>query len=120
MQSDLSAHLGAPARLAAIARYEILDAPRDGTFERVARVAAAVFEVPIATVSVVDPGRVWFAAAHGLDGVTEVGAEPGLCTSAVLHDGPYVVDDAAVDPRASTIRWSGVHSAYGSTPPHRS
>lgn len=86
-------------RLAAIRRYEILDAPRDGAFDRVARVAATVFEAPIATVTIVDSDRVWFAAAQGLDGVEQVGTEPGLCASAVLQDGPYVVNDAAVDPR---------------------
>lgn len=91
--------LDAPGRLAAVARYEILDAPGDGTFERVARIAATVFAVPIATVTIVDADRVWFAAVQGLDGVTEIGTEPGLCASAVLQDGPYVVNDAAIDPR---------------------
>lgn len=84
---------------AALRGYEILDAPSDGTFDEIVRLAAAVFEAPIATVSVVDADRVWFAATHGLDGVEQVGVEPGLCVSAVLSDGPYVVGDATVDPR---------------------
>lgn len=87
-------------RLAAVHRYEILDAPRDGVFERVARIAASVFDTPIATVTIVDEDRVWFAAAQGLDeGIGQIGADPGLCASAVLRDGPYVVNDAVVDPR---------------------
>ena len=86
-------------RLAAVRRYDVLDAPRDGTFDRVAALAAAIFAVPIATVTIVDADRVWFAAAEGLEGVTQVGTEPGLCASAVLADGPYVVNDAAADPR---------------------
>ena len=86
-------------RLAAVRRHEILDAPADGTFDQVAALAAAIFATPIATVTIVDADRVWFAAAHGLEGVTQVGTEPGLCTSAVLADGPYVVTDAAADPR---------------------
>ena len=53
----------------------------------------------IAFERIVDADRVWFAAAHGLDGVTEVGTEPGLCASAFCADGPYVVNDAAIDPR---------------------
>ncbi|MCM0677492.1 GAF domain-containing protein [Micromonospora phytophila] len=99
MEQTRTAALGAPDRLAAVARYEILDAPREGAFDRVARIAATVFGTPIATVTVVDADRVWFAATEGLDGVTQVGVEPGLCASAVLADGPYVVNDAAVDPR---------------------
>ncbi|GAB7042207.1 MULTISPECIES: GAF domain-containing protein [Catenuloplanes] len=87
------------ARLAAVYRYEILDTPRDGTFEGFARVAARQFRVPIATVTIVDADRVWFAAAEGLPGVAQIGTEPGLCASAVLRAGPYVVNDALVDPR---------------------
>ncbi|HEV7898869.1 MAG TPA: GAF domain-containing protein [Planosporangium sp.] len=86
-------------RLAAVARYEILDAPRDGTFDRVARLAASAFGTPIATVTIVDADRVWFAACEGLEGVAQIGTEPGLCASAVLQDDFYVVNDAALDPR---------------------
>jgi sigma-B regulation protein RsbU (phosphoserine phosphatase) len=53
-----------------------------------------VFETPIATVTIVDADRVRFAAVEGLEGVTQIGAEPGLCASAVLHGEPYVVNDA--------------------------
>ncbi len=88
-----------PARLAAVRRYEILDAPTDGQFDTIAAAAAAVCGTPIATVSIVDADRVWFAAAKGLDGVNEVGTEPGLCASAFCADNPYVVTDAAIDPR---------------------
>jgi GAF domain-containing protein len=86
-------------RLAAVRRYEALDAPADGAFDRFARLAATIFRTPIATVSIVDENRVWFAASTGLDGVREIGAEPGLCASAILQDEPYIVIDAATDPR---------------------
>ncbi|MEU6075380.1 GAF domain-containing protein [Micromonospora sp. NPDC047074] len=88
-----------PARLAAVRRYEILDAPTDGAFDDIAAVAVAVCGTLISTVSIVDADRVWFAASRGLEGVTEVGVEPGLCASAFCVDGPYVVTDALVDPR---------------------
>jgi phosphoserine phosphatase RsbU/P len=86
-------------RLAAVRRYEILDTPQDGAYLHVAVLAATIFEVPIATVSIVDEDRVWFAATYGLDGVTQVGTEPGLCVSAVDADGPYVVTNADIDLR---------------------
>ncbi|WP_067687976.1 GAF domain-containing protein [Actinoplanes awajinensis] len=94
-----TAALTDPARLAAVRRYEILDSPTDGQFDSVAAAAAAVCGTPIATVSIVDADRVWFAAAKGLHGVTQVAAEAGLCASAFCADGPYVVNDAAIDPR---------------------
>ncbi|MEV4630503.1 GAF domain-containing protein [Micromonospora sp. NPDC049523] len=89
------------ARLAAVRRYEILDAPPDGAFDEIAELAAMVCGTPIASVTIVDADRVWLAAARGFDGVTEVGIESGLCASAFLADGPYVVNDAALDPRTA-------------------
>ncbi len=90
---------GEAARLAAVRHYEILDTPPDGTFDDIATLAATACGTPIATVSIVDAGRVWFAATHGLDGVTQIGDEPGLCISAILSDDLYAVTDAAIDPR---------------------
>lgn len=85
-------------RLAAIRRYEILDTPPDGAFDRVTSLAARIFDVPISTITLVDRDRIWFKSKHGID-AEEIAREPGLCASAVLHDGPWVVNDAAVDPR---------------------
>lgn len=86
-------------RLAEITRLRVLDAPPDGAFDRIARLAATIVGTPIATVSIVDEDRIWLLATEGLDGVRQIGDESGLCASAVLRDGPYVVNDAAVDPR---------------------
>jgi sigma-B regulation protein RsbU (phosphoserine phosphatase) len=86
-------------RLAALRRYEILDTPPDGAFDRVAALAARWLQAPIATVTLVDEDRIWFKACHGLAGVREVPREPGLCASAVLSDEAYVVTDARTDTR---------------------
>ena len=86
------------ARIAAVRRYRILDTPEDGTFDRIAALAARVFDVPIAIVSIVDEGRIWFKAHHGLE-VQEIGRDPGLCASAILQDNPWIVEDARHDPR---------------------
>jgi GAF domain len=86
-------------RLAAVRRYHVLDTPPDGAFDRVASLAAKLFDAPIGLVTIVDEDRVWIKAAHGLDGVRQVERDPGLCASVVLRDGPYVVGDALTDPR---------------------
>jgi hypothetical protein len=83
------------ARLAAVRRYEVLDTPEDGAFDRITALAARHFGVPIAIVSIVDHDRIWFKSHHGVE-VREVGRDPGLCASAIMHDGPWVVEDAAV------------------------
>ncbi len=88
-------------RLAAVRRYDILDTPADGTFDRVTRLAARIFDVPIAIVSIVDHDRIWFKSHHGID-VEQVDREPGLCASAILHDTPWIVADAKLDPRTLT------------------
>ncbi|HVF05309.1 MAG TPA: SpoIIE family protein phosphatase [Frankiaceae bacterium] len=87
------------ARLAAVRRYDILDTPPDGAFDRITALAARLFDVPIAIVSVVDTDRIWFKSRYGLDGVEEVGRVPGLCASAILQSEDWVVNDASVDPR---------------------
>ena len=89
------------ARMKELTRYDILDTPPDGAFDRVAAIAAKLFGVPIATVSIVDSDRVWFKASHGLDGVPQVTRDPGLCASVILEGKPYVVPNARTDPRTT-------------------
>jgi two-component sensor histidine kinase len=88
-------------RLAAVRRYDILDTPPDGAFDRITRIAARLFQVPISIVSVVDSDRIWFKSHHGLD-VKEIPRSPGLCASAILDSKPWVLTDAGVDPRSLT------------------
>lgn len=85
-------------RMRAVRRYDILDTPPDGAFDRIAELAAELLAVPIAIVSIVDTDRIWFKSHHGLD-VTQIGRDPGLCASAILHETPWVVTDAEHDPR---------------------
>ena len=70
-------------RLAAVRRYDILDTPPDGAFDRITRVAARLFDVPISIVSIVDEDRIWFKSHHGLE-VEQIPRGPGLCASATL------------------------------------
>ena len=86
------------ARLEEVRRFEILDTPADGAFDRITALAARLFEVPISTISIVDHDRIWFKSHHGLD-VDEIGREPGLCASAVLQHEPWIIEDAELDPR---------------------
>jgi sigma-B regulation protein RsbU (phosphoserine phosphatase) len=87
------------ARLAAVRRYRLVDQPVEEAYARIAFVAGAIFDTPIATVSLVEQDRVWLAACHGLTGVRQLGKEPGLCASVIQQDDVYVIKNAAVDPR---------------------
>jgi serine/threonine protein kinase len=86
-------------RMNAVRRYDLLDTPPDGTFDRITALAARIFDVPIALVSVVDHDRIWFKSKHGLT-VDSIDRDAGLCASAILDNKPWVVTDARVDPRA--------------------
>jgi GAF domain-containing protein len=86
-------------RLDAVRRYRLVDQPVEDAYDRIAFVAGAIFDTPIATVSMVEQDRVWLAACQGLTGVREVGKEPGLCASVIAQDDVYVINNAAVDPR---------------------
>ena len=88
-------------RLAAVHRYDVLDAPADGSFDRITAVAASIFAVPIAIVSIVDTDRIWLRSHHGID-VDSLDRQPGLCSSAIMSNEPYILEDARLDPVALT------------------
>jgi serine/threonine protein kinase len=87
------------ARMQAVARYDILDTPPEGAFDRITRLAARILNVPISIVSIVDSDRIWFKSHHGLE-IEQIDREPGLCSSAIMHSKPWVVNNARADPRA--------------------
>lgn len=87
------------SRLAAVRRYDILDTPPDGIFDRITAIAARLFSVPISIISLVDEDRIWFKSRHGVD-VEEIGRDPGLCASAILQADPWILNDARADPRS--------------------
>lgn len=86
-------------RLAAVRRYDILDTPADGSFDRITAVAARLFDVPIAIISLVDEDRIWFKSHHGLD-AEQIDREPGLCASAIMSAEPWILTDAKTDVRS--------------------
>ena len=88
-----------PQRIEAVRRYDILDTPPDGAFDRITAMAARRFGVPISIVSIVDTDRIWFKSHHGVS-VKEIGRDPGLCASAILAEEAHILCDAKADPRS--------------------
>jgi PAS domain S-box-containing protein len=85
-------------RLAALRRYKILDTPREPAFDRITTLAARLFKVPIALISLVDESRAWFKSCVGF-GAQEVPRDDTLCSFAVLNDEPLIIPDARLDDR---------------------
>src|SRR5581483_1381420 len=88
-------------RLAALRRFDVLDTPRDGAFDRITRLASEMLEMPISIVSLVDHDRIWFKSTHGLDGVDQIDRSPGLCASAILSEEIWLIEDAKANPRVA-------------------
>ena len=86
-------------RLIALKRYDILDTPPDGSFQRIVALASKMFNMPIALISLVDHDRIWFKAKYGLDSVEQISRDPGLCASAILSADLYLIENAIEDPR---------------------
>lgn len=85
------------ARIENLKKYEILDTPPDGNFDRLTKLAAQMLDMPIAIVSLVDKDRIWFKSNFGID-VKEISRDPGLCSSAILSNDLYLVSDARKNP----------------------
>ena len=85
-------------RLAALYEYELLDTPSEDGFDAFTRLAAQLCGTPIALISLVDRDRQWFISAFGL-ARRELPREGGFCSTAILQDGVFEVNDAAADPR---------------------
>ena len=69
-------HLGEPSapprlteadRVAALRRYDLLDTPPDGGFDRITALAARSLDMPVAVVGLADEDRLWFKSRIGVE-----------------------------------------------------
>lgn len=86
------------ARLAALRALAVLDTPPEEPFDRATRLAAALFNVPVALVSFVDADRQWFKSCFGI-AVCETPREASFCAHAIAAREMLVVPDALADDR---------------------
>ncbi len=85
-------------RLRALRGLSLLDTPAEERFDRITRLAARLFDVPIVLVSLVDDDRQWFKSRYGDIG-HQTPREQSFCAHALLGAQPLVVADALVDDR---------------------
>lgn len=85
-------------RLTALRELSILDTPPEERFDRITRVAAALADVPIALVTLVDEHRQWFKSCVGL-GVSETSREVAFCAHVTVSRKPMIVPDTHLDER---------------------
>ena len=90
--------LAAIARVAAIARYDILDTAREAVFDDIAAMAADIFDAPMAVVNFITNDRQWFKAEVGI-GYGQLPLEVSICKHAIQQPGIMVVPDLTRDAR---------------------
>lgn len=95
------AHPREEARLGALHALQVLDGPADAQFDRLTALAASLFDVPTALISLVDKQRQWFLSRTGLD-APETPRNVAFCGHALHEEVMLVVPDAHMDPRFAT------------------
>jgi len=96
MPAPLPANEG--RRLDALHALNVLDTPPEERFDRYTRIAAQLFDVPIAIVSLIDTDRQWYKSHHGID-LTESPRETAFCAHTILDNAVLQVPDALHDDR---------------------
>lgn len=74
-------------RLQKLYTYDILDTPPDQAFEKIAILAAQIFDTPIAQVTFVDQERVFFKSNLSPLHATEIPRTDSFCSIAIMDNG---------------------------------
>jgi len=85
-------------RLATLSASKLMDTAPEAVFDRVTWLASHVSECPMALLTLLSGQRQWFKSRVGIE-ASETPRELAFCSHAIMQDGPFVVEDARVDPR---------------------
>ena len=112
MQTD--ADVAEDTRLSALAKYDILDTPPEEAFDRITRMAAQLFGLPVAAVSLTDVDRQWFKSRFGVD-TDRMPRHDAPCGEVTSTNQMLVIDDlrASAVYRDSTLASTGARFYAG-------
>lgn len=85
-------------RLAELRALRILDTPREERFDRVTRLATAVFGAPISYIAFVDGDRQWLKSRCGISMESSKRSD-SFCGHTILQDEPLIIPDTLRDDR---------------------
>ncbi len=88
-------------RLRALRALGVLDSAAEERFDRLTRLARAMFDVPIALISLVDAERQWFKSRQGVE-ASETERSISFCGHAILATDIFEVPDTLLDARFAT------------------
>ncbi len=95
-----------PNRLAAVLDLHLLDTPPEERFDRITRLALRMFDVPMATVALIDRDR-WWVKSVGGGAVYEAPRSESMCSHTIAGDRTLVVPDLEVDDRFADLPQHG-------------
>ncbi|WP_333571247.1 putative bifunctional diguanylate cyclase/phosphodiesterase [Sphingomonas sp.] len=85
------------ARLDALHQLKLLDTPASAHFDRITRMAAQIFGLPIAAVSLTDKDRQWFKSRVGIEHCS-IPREKAPCAEVAESRDVVVIEDFAAHP----------------------
>jgi PAS domain S-box-containing protein len=85
-------------RLRALDAYGIMDSLNEHEFDRIAKLAAIICDVPVALISFIAGERQWFKAKVGLE-LSDMEREAAFCQYTILADEYVEIQDATQDER---------------------
>lgn len=91
------------ARLLAIQKYGISAALQEPFFQELTNLAACIFNLPVAFLSLVDRTQVDFPATHGVPDLHTLPREAALCSLAVQHQQTVVLNN--ISQASESLHW---------------
>lgn len=85
-------------RLKSLYLIDLLDKNNDERFDRLTRLMKLTFDVPVASLSLLDRERQWVLSSAGVD-IRETPRSTSFCAHAILSEGVFVVKDTLKDKR---------------------
>ena len=85
-------------RITSLRQLGILDTEPEERFDRVTRLAAAVFDVPVVLISLLDKDRNWFKSCFGIS-LREAPRDSAFCAHVIFSREPVIVEDTFSDDR---------------------
>jgi len=92
----ISCHINEARRMQALRKLNLLDTPPSEAFDRITRMAARLFNLPIAAVSLTDTDRQWFKSRVGVEH-TSIPRMKAPCGEVADSRDPLVIADLLAD-----------------------
>ncbi|MDZ4743978.1 MAG: adenylate/guanylate cyclase domain-containing protein [Verrucomicrobiota bacterium] len=85
-------------RMNSLRKLRILDTPTEERYDRIVKLAAQIFDFPVAYISLVDNDRQWFKSKVGID-KPETPRDISFCGHTILENRTMIIEDTLLDER---------------------